>query len=468
MNLKERYQQRYGIKTSLRGYQLQALAVGTSGPAVALLMDPRLGKTRVDIALSGYWWLQGKVKKWAIIGPSISKEVWAKEIADTLDIPYTLEIVEGKAAERKLTLKEWKAEPVVLSIVILNFEATWRLKKFLYKSNPDRITVDESHKIKNRASKQSRTIQTFGRRAAYRSILTGTLMATPTDVYAQFNFLAPGLFPERWGDFCSRYVDKYGYGGYKPKTFKNLDELNGKVQSVAFQLTREQAGGFPEEQHQVIHFELTRPALGHYQRMLKELKTVVNDSEVTAPIILVQTLRLQQITGGFLPVLDPQEGQTTNQPIGSDRIRALTQLIEEYPPDTPLVIFAKFRYELDAIQEVLRKLGRTSGLIAGGVPQEIRNKASARFQAGHFDTMTVQIRAGGIAIDLSRADTAIFYSSTHSYFDAQQAKARIIARTGGKKSLIYLAAKGTIDDDIINSGKEKADLVKAVLRRLKT
>lgn len=466
MNLVERYQKRYGIKTRLRGYQLQALAKGLQGPAVAWLMAPRLGKTRIDIALSGYLFLQGEITRWVIIGPSIAKEVWAKEIADTLDVPYKLEIVEGKAAERQLLLKTWKDEPGKLSIVVMNFEATWRLKKFLYKFNPSRITVDESHRIKHRAAKQSRTIRTFGRRAEYRSILTGTLMSKPTDVYSQYDFLAPGLFPKRWADFCSEYVDKYGYGGYKPKTYKNLEQLNRKIQSVAFQLTREQAGGFPTEHAQVVHFELTNPARRHYDEMLKELKTTVDDSEVTAPIILVQTLRLQQITGGFLPVMDPDEGLTRNSPLGNDRIRALTDLMEEYPPDEPLVIFAKFRYELDAIAGAAKKLGRTSELIAGGIPQEVRNKSAARFQAGRFNTQIVQIRAGGIAIDLSRADTAIFYSMTHSFIDHEQAKARIIARTGGKKSLVYLSAKGTVDDDIISSGKEDEDLVKSILKKL--
>lgn len=465
-NLVERYQRRYGIKTQLRGYQLQALAKGLQGPAVAWLMAPRLGKTRVDIAMSGYLWLQGEITRWVIIGPSIAKEVWAEEIAATLDVPYKLEIVEGKAKERQLLLKGWKDEPGKLSIVVMNFEATWRLKKFLYKFNPSRITVDESHRIKHRSAKQSRTIRTFGKRAEYRAILTGTLMSKPTDVYSQYDFLAPGLFPTRWADFCSEHVDKYGYGGYKPKTYKNLDLLNQKIQSIAFQLTREEAGGFPREQSQVIHFELTNPARRHYDEMLKTLKTTVNESEVTAPIILVQTLRLQQITGGFLPVRDPDENLSVNSPLGADRIRALTELIEEYPTDEPLVIFAKFKYELEAILGITGRLGRSAGLIAGGIPQDVRNKAAARFQAGHFNTMVVQIRAGGIAIDLSRSNTAIFYSMTHSFIDHEQAKARIIARTGGSKSLIYLAAKDTVDEDIINSGKEDEDLVKSILRKM--
>lgn len=466
-NLKARYQSQYGIKTSLRGYQLQALGLSKDLPAMALLMDPRLGKTRVDVAISGRLWKQGLITRWVIIGPSIAKSVWKEEIEKTLDIPYKLEIITGKRLSKIDTIKTWKDEPGKLSIMIMNFEATWRLKKFLYKWNPDRITVDESHRIKHRSSKQSRTIQVLGRRATYRSILTGTLMSKPTDVYAQFNFLMPGYFPARWADFLDRYADKMGYGGYKPKTYKNLDEMSRKIAAVSFQLTRAQAGGFPQEQYQDIHFELSPAVRKHYTSMENQLKTMVNGEKVIAKIILVQGLRLQQITGGFLPVDYPEEDLSENVALGRDRINALSDLVQEYPTEEPLVIFAKFKYEILAIQELLKAQGRNAGLIVGGIRQSERDRTVAAFQAGHFDTVLAQVRAAGIAIDLSRADTAIFYSTTHSFIDYEQAKARIIARTGGKKSFLNLCAMDTVDEEILQSVRENADFANLILRNFK-
>lgn len=464
-NLKARYQERFGIKSELRGYQLKGLALSEDLPCFALLMDPRLGKTRIDVAISGRLWKQGLIKRWVIIGPSIAKDVWRKEIEKTLDIPYKLDIIGGKRLSKEAALKTWKDEPGKLSIMIMNFEATWRLKKLLYKSKPDRITVDESHRIKHRASKQSRTIQILGRRADYRSILTGTLMAKPTDVYAQFNFLLPGLFPERWADFLDRYADKMGYGGYKPKTYKNLDELSAKIASVSFQLTRSQAGGFPKEQYQTINFELGPAARRHYSEMEKELKTLVDGQKVVASIILVQGLRLQQITGGFLPVTQPDEDLAVNTCIGKERLMALSDVVQEYPTHEPLVIFAKFKYEIGAIQELMRAQGRHIGLIVGGIPQTVRDKTASDFQEGRYDTIVAQVRAAGIAIDLSRADTAIFYSTTHSFIDYEQAKARIIARTGGRKSFLNLCATGTVDEEIIQAIRENADFADLILKK---
>lgn len=464
--LSDRYRSRFGIKGSLRGYQLKAARVGTDNENYALLMAPRLGKTRIDIAVTGYRRKINGIKRWVVICPAIAKQVWAEEIASVLDVPFHLEIIEGKAEERKLLLKEWKDLPGKLSIVIMNHEATWRLKKFLYKFNPDKVTVDESHKIKNHSAKQSRTIHTLGKRATYRCILTGTFLSTPTDAFSQYKFLQPSLFGERWADFLEQYVDKYGFGGHKPKTFKNLEDLNKKVQSIAFQLSREEAGGFPDEQYQTIHFDLTNPALRHYLEMEEQLKTIVGSSEVNAEIVLTQTLRLQQITGGFLPVREPDDDLATNVALGNDRMRCLVGVLEEYPINEPLVIFCRFRYELQAILDQLKKMRRSANFIAGGMRGTTRDQAKADFQLGKVDTCVVQIRAGGIAIDLSRADTGIFYSLTHSFIDYEQAKARIIARTGGKVSLIHLAAKGTVDDDIIESVQTKQSLAEKILKKL--
>ena len=465
VNHTARYQARFGIRRTLRGYQLQAAKVGTDNDSFALLMAPRLGKTRIDIAVAGYRRKVNKIKRWVIIAPAIAKQVWADEIAEVLDVPFYLEIVEGKAKERKLLLKDWQDQPGKLSIVVMNHEATWRLKKFLYKFNPDKVTVDESHKIKNHAAKQSRTIHTLGKRAKFRSILTGTLLSTPTDVFSQYKFLEPSIFGERWADFLEDYVDTYGFGGHKPKTFKNLDDLQNKLLSVAFRLTREEAGGFPEEQYQTIHFELTNPALRHYQDMEDQLKTIVHGNEVNAEIVLTQTLRMQQITGGFLPVLEPDEDQATNVALGNDRMRALVGVLEEYDSTEPLVIFARFRYELQAILDQLKKMRRSANFIAGGMKGNTRDQAKVDFQKGKVNTCVVQIRAGGIAIELSRANTAIFYSSTHSFIDYEQAKARIIARTGGKVSLLHLAARGTVDEDIIESVQTKQSLAERILKK---
>jgi SNF2 family DNA or RNA helicase len=466
MKLKERYQSKFGLlpEVLLRGYQLKGVKVGTSNDCVALLMDPRLGKTRTDIAITGYRYLNNGIKRWVIVCPSIAKQVWIDEIKQTLSIPYKIEMVEGKAEERRLLLKEWKDEPGTLSILVINFEATWRIKKVLYKFNPDKITVDESHRIKSSSAKQSRTLHTLSRRATYRSILTGTFMSTPLDVFSQYKFLDPTIFGDKKSSFLSRYVDKYGYGGYKPKTFKNLEELYNKYSPIAFHLRRSDAKGFPREMVQNVTFPLTGKSQNHYQEMEVELKTLVQNTEVRASIVLTQLLRLQQITGGFLPVLKDNEDKPVNTSIGSDKLKALSELINEYDPDTSLVIFAKYRYEISSILKQVKT--RKPGSITGGMKQDERSQVIRDFQSGKIKTCVIQIRAGGIAVNLDQANTAIFYSLTHSFVDYEQAKARIIGKGKSSVVFIHLCASGTVDQDICEAINLKQDLVNLVMKKL--
>ena len=466
MKLKDRYQTKFGLKSTatLRGYQLKAVNLGVSIPGVALLMDPRLGKTRVDIAISGYHYLNSGLRKWVIVCPAIAKEVWKSEIESTLNVPYQVIIIDGELSSHRSSVQGMSRCQDILNIVIVNFESTWRIKKSLYKLCPDKVTVDESHRIKNNSAKQSRAIQTLGNRAKHRSILTGTLLSTPVDVFSQYKFLDFTIFGTVKAEFLSKYVRTYGYMGYKPRSFKNLDLMHRKINSVAFKLTREEAGGFPDELYQTIYFDLTKPASQHYIEMKKTLTTIVNDQNVTAPIVLTQLLRLQQITGGFLPVQDPNDDLPVNVGIGSDRLSALLDLVWEYPGDTPLVIFARYRYEIKAIKTKLKY--RKPGTIVGGMKSSERSEVISNFQSGKLNTCIVQIRAGGIAVNLDRADTAIFYSITHSFIDYEQAKARIIGRSGGSVALINLCAKGTVDEEILESVQNKKEVFDTVMKKI--
>lgn len=467
-NLRELYQARYGIKKPLRPYQREAVEFGIAHSNVALLMDPRLGKTRVDIAITGYRFLQGQINKWVVVAPAVAKDVWMTELLDTFAIPISVTTIEGKAEERLLDLKGWKLLPGELNILVINHEATWRLKKALYKSNPQKVSVDESQKIANHASKQSGACHTLARRAQFHTILTGTFLPKPTSAFSQFKFLDPTIFGTKYQDHLDRYVRTYGYGGHKPKTFKNLDEMSEKIASVSYQLTRAQAGGFPDEQYQDIPVHLGKDALYHYGRMEEELKTIVNGREVTAKIVLVQTLRMQQITAGFLPVWNPNDEQEENVEIGGDKIRALRGLLEEYRETEPLVIFVRFKYELNRVMKLCKDVGRSVTWIAGGMKGTQRDDNKHAFQTHKtVDTIVVQVRAGGVAIDLSRADTAIFFHIPQSFIDYEQAKARIIAEGNGKKSILHLVAKGTVDEDAREMLQTRGDLAARILKRYK-
>lgn len=475
---------KYLLKRTPRLYHWPILKWSEGKPRCGFILDPRLGKTFIAIARAGNLWRQKRIRRWLIICPSIAKPVWEQQLQLTTTMPYRVTIVEGPADERKASVRVKNLPAGKLDILIVNHEATWRIRRWILRwveGHPCYVTMDESQKIKKSATKQSRMGLSIARKqnGEDRDILTGTLMNTPEDVFGQFRFLDETIFgtklkrsrkydPEGEDGFLDRYVARWGFGGFKPAKWHNLDELNEKIAEVCYFLTREQAGGFPKEQDQEWPVTLTNPAARHYDEMTKELKTMVRDREVIARIVLTQTLRLQQITGGFLPLsaarLEDIEDKPENVPLGRDKLKALEGVVEEYPKDEPLVIFARFRYEMAAIIEALEKMGRPTGIIAGARGKSLKERelTRQRYVDGKLASVVVQIKAG-IAIELP-ARTGIFYSMNSSWIDYQQCRARIITQTGGSVAFVHLLARGTIDEDIYEAVQTREDLVKIICR----
>lgn len=444
----------------LRDYQRPIVLEAIRHKAFGYLLDPRLGKTLVSTAVTGYQYRKRLVKRWLIVAPKIAKSVWMDEIEKHSSMRCKTAIIQGKADDKAAQVKLWRDYIGKISILITNPEQIWRIRRILLRWKPDKVTIDESHRIKHRGARQARMAHSLGRKAEFREILTGTLFNSPLDAFSQFKFLEPELFGTRWEDFCDEYVRTYGFGGYKPKTFKNLDELWEKVGSITYSLTRADAGGFPKEQFQVIKFPLTGKTLRHYREMEKDFLTMVNDDSVRADIVLTQALRLQQITAGFLPVRKPDEDLAVNVALGDDKICALKEIVDDYPTKEPLVVFARFKYELEAVATALRKLSRRVDIIAGKRDNEAVRK---NFQAGNLDAVVVQIRSA-ISISLARAQTAIYFSGTSSLIDYDQSRARIAEQGPPSIAFIHLAAEATVDEDQYEALQSRGDVMQQFRR----
>lgn len=115
--------------------------------------------------------------------------------------------------------------------------------------------------------------------------------------------------------------------------------------------------------------------------------------------------------------------------------------------------------DLDVVHAVCQRLGRTSGELSGE-----RDQWEA-FQFGEaFDVLAVQIQAGGVGVNLTRAAYAIYYSVGFSLGDYLQSLARI-HRPGQTRPVTYyhLVASGTIDERVYAALQARQDLVEAVL-----
>jgi SNF2 family DNA or RNA helicase len=74
-----------------------------------------------------------------------------------------------------------------------------------------------------------------------------------------------------------------------------------------------------------------------------------------------------------------------------------------------------------------------------------------------------------MGITLTAANTMVFYSLDYSMSNFEQAKARI-HRVGQKEncSYIYLIAKGTVDEKVLKTLRNKSDLAKTLVDDYRT
>jgi SNF2 family DNA or RNA helicase len=132
-----------------------------------------------------------------------------------------------------------------------------------------------------------------------------------------------------------------------------------------------------------------------------------------------------------------------------------------------LVVIARFVPEIKAICKLLEQMKVGYSCVMGGVRD--RDEQVARFQNDpEVQVFVGQIQTAGLGITLTAASTMVFYSLDYSMSNFEQAKART-HRVGQveKCTYIYLVAKNTVDEKVLQTLHNKADLARILIDNFK-
>jgi len=203
-----------------------------------------------------------------------------------------------------------------------------------------------------------------------------------------------------------------------------------------------------------------------YNQLENTLRADVKAGTVTVSNALVRLLRLQQITSGFVGAeTEPDEfGDVLKvvEELDDAKREALRDVVDDLPPDEPLVVFCRFRRDLDAVHAVASDTGSTSLEVSG------RRSELDEWKAGGARLLAVQQRAGGVGVDMTRAAYAVWYSLNESLGDYQQACERVHRPPQQRKVTFYhLVARDTVDGPRYDALREKRDIVETVLRYIR-
>jgi SNF2 family DNA or RNA helicase len=290
--------QSYKWRTTPYKHQVKAIKKALRlGNHIALLMEPRTGKTKTTIDWASILAQTGKIDRAVVVCPAKVMDVWAKEFHT--HSPLNVHVTIWDAQERQRGLSP--VSPAYdLSVVVVNYEAfatpgrktpsgrrsrasgrfktRTQLQRWL-DGKPALGVLDESHKIKNPSGKAATMIVSMRQDFDYRAILTGTVVTKATrvhDVYMQWKFLNP----ERFKDFQTAEDFKNNYGrwinqnGYPQWVgARNLDEFKARIHADSFAVRRDECFDLPPRDIQVIPIELKPRTAKAYQEMAEDMIT---------------------------------------------------------------------------------------------------------------------------------------------------------------------------------------------------
>jgi SNF2 family DNA or RNA helicase len=199
-----------------------------------------------------------------------------------------------------------------------------------------------------------------------------------------------------------------------------------------------------------------------YEAMATAAEVKIDEENLTATGILAEYMRLKQFAGAHQKVKHMADGSIKVQPTyESGKLPVLMELLDErgIRPDSEgddsaegdeqVVIFSQFASMVNMITDYLNENGIKAEKITGAVSQKRRTELVEEFQSGEVRVMVVSTTAGGVALTLDRASTAIIMDETWDPDDQEQAEDRVHrASRIHQVTVYYLRTRDTIEEYI--------------------
>ena len=433
--------QELNIQADLRDYQKKGIQwlqmLHHYGFGGILADDMGLGKTLQTIAfLSSQAQADTSV---LILAPSGLIYNWADEFqkfAPDLDVV----VVHGLKSHRESILAENH------QIYVTSY-ATFRQDSEIYRNlSFDFLFLDEAQVMKNAQTKIAQSLRRFVVSSVF--ALSGTPIENHLgELWSIFQIVLPGLLPakkefmklstERVAQFIKPFV-------MRRKKEEVLTELPDLIEVVYKNEL--------EDQQKAIY-------LAQLQQMQERLGQV-SDSEFQRNRVEILTglMRLRQICDTPALFMEDYQGESGKL----DSLRDLLVQIAE--GGHRVLIFSQFRGMLDRIEQELPDLGLTSFKITGSTPSQERQEMTKAFNQGERDVFLISLKAGGVGLNLTGADTVILVDLWWNPAVESQAIGRA-HRMGQEQAVeVYrLVTRGTIEEKIQELQEKKKNLVSEIL-----
>ncbi|SAK48913.1 SNF2-related protein [Caballeronia arationis] len=447
-----------GLNAELRAYQREGLAwmqfLREHGLSGVLADDMGLGKTVQTLAHILAEKEAGRLDRPALIVlPTTLVHNWCEEARRFAPGLRVLNLHGPERHDRFAQIGEH-------DLILTTYALLWRDHEALVQHDYHLLILDEAQYVKNATTKSAASIRSL--RARHRLCLTGTPLENHLgELWAQFDFLLPGFlgsqrdFAKRWrtpiekdGDsvrrqLLARRIRPFMLRRRKDEVAKELPPKTTIVRTVDL------------EGAQRDLYETVRSA------MQEKVRAAISEHGFARShiVVLDALLKLRQVC------CDPslvklKQAKRVEESAKLDLLLAmLPELIEE---GRRVLVFSQFTGMLAIIAAALDKAGIAYAMLTGETTD--RRAAVRRFQEGVVPLFLISLKAGGVGLNLTAADTVIHYDPWWNPAAENQATDRAHRLGQDKPVFVYkLIAAGSIEEKIVAMQEKKAALAASIL-----
>ena len=444
---------------------------------VALFADMGTGKSFMVINNIAMLYDNGHVNAALIIAPKGVYRNWIEsEIPKHMPEHVVHRMALWSPTPRKAELQSMDSLFEVtedLKILIMNIEALSTEKGMKYAQrflmyHKAFMVIDESTTIKTPSARRAKNAVKIGKLAKYRRIMTGSpVTKSPLDLFQQCDFLSPDcLQTSSFYSFRARYAITVqrtmgAHSFQKVIGYQRLDELQEKLSTFAYRVTKEECLDLPPKTYIKREVELTPEQIRVYNEMKVMALASFKEGMTTTINALTQLLRLHQIVCGHTKLDDG-----TVLEIPNNRITELLSVIEE--SSGKIIIWANYRHDIEAIKLALQKeYGMNSvATYYGDTEAGDRQQIVTSFQDPEHDLrfFVGNPRTGGYGLTLTAANIVVYYSNSFDLEVRLQSEDRA-HRIGQTKSVTYidLMSPKTVDEKIVKALRSKINIANQVM-----
>ena len=399
--------------------------------------DMGLGKTLQTIAfLSSVVTSDSKI---LILAPSSLIYNWKEEF-EKFAPQMKVEVIYGLKASR---------DEIIASNpqVAITSYASFRQDVEQYEKNQYQyLILDEAQVMKNSQTKIAQYLRKFD--VPHTFALSGTPIENHVEeLWSIFQIVLPGLFPGKKEfkqlspETISQYVKPFIMRRKKSEVLQELPDL------IEMTYKNELA----DDQKTIYLAQLKQMQ----DRILSSSEEELNRSKME---ILSGLMRLRQICDTPSLFLEDYAGE-------SGKLDSLRELLEQIKDGNQRVlIFSQFRGMLDIIEKELDALKMTSFKITGSTPANERQDMTNAFNSGQGDAFLISLKAGGVGLNLTGADTVILVDLWWNPAVEDQAIGRAHRMGQDKNVEVYrMITRGTIEEKIQELQTSKRHLVSTIL-----